>query len=109
MSGDVTVLGTMNVSYWRLGARYRRAIGDRSALTVGMGVALGGWFDTRSRVTRFGSTTEHVGRISGGGLAAELYFDRQFSPRFRLRLGATLDSSVETTIVHPVALAVASF
>jgi len=108
VSGDITFLGKTNLRYWRIGARYRRAIGDRSTLTLGLGAALDGWYEHRVRLARGGSSEEHRSRISGGGFAGELYFGHQISPRFHLRLGATLDSSFETTVVQPVALAVVS-
>ena len=108
-SGDVTFLGRANLRYWRLGARHRREVRQRSTLVLGFGVVPRASYENLVRLDENGVVSDRRGEIVWGAVTGELYWDRQLARWFKVRLGVTLDCSADTTILQPIAVAVVTF
>lgn len=106
--GDRLFAGKEALQYTRAVMRYRRSMGPGD-LVAGAGLVLGAsyvyldYLKTPSGLRRLKPTT------SWGGIGLEMYFDRRVSRHVHVRVGATLDTGIETTVVQPVLLGVIGF
>lgn len=95
--GDREAVLTTGLRVYRIGGRYRRALG-RTRLVAGLGVVQGSHID-RSRLLSDGRIVEASHRW--GGLLAELHGERDLSQRLALRVGISFNGSSDPFVIQP--------
>jgi len=105
---DRLFAGKEALRYTRAVARYRASVGPGD-LVAGAGVVLGASYVYLDYLKTPSGLQRLKPRTSWGGIGLEVYFDRRLLQHVHLRVGATLDTGTETTVVQPALLGVFTF
>lgn len=106
---DRVFLGTQDLRYVRVTARYRRAISDSANLIAGVGlVPRGSYEDVELRKTPSGLLRAGQ-RLNFGAFSGELYLEARLTRNLALRVGSSTDMGPEARLVQPVFVGVLSF
>ena len=106
--GDRVFAGKEALRYTRAVVRYRRSLGPGD-IVAGAGLVLGASYVYLDYLKTPSGLQRLKPRTSWGGVGLEMYFDRRVSRHVSVRVGATLDTGTETTVVQPVLLGVIGF
>jgi hypothetical protein len=110
VSGDRLLISKEDLSYYTLTLRHRRGLREDLELNLGVGLLVGGRFESTFERTRPGGPPERTGIATKfNGFALEALIGYHLTPHVSIKAGLTEDFNFDTANTHPLVMLVLSF